>query len=214
MAQPLGEQLRELREKASLSIEELAGRTKVPSRYLRFLEKEEYEKLPPPVYIRGFLQRWAKATGGDSEKLSQQFYRENKFLVNTYSRQKVQKSARGPRFVLTFRPIVGAVAVIALVSLLGYIYYNQFVRLSDPRVEITQPVEVSSVSDERIAPIRGNLRSVERLFINGQSVPTQGDSFSYEYELSTGLNTISIVAEGSKQRVEIVRNIIYAPNEN
>ena len=59
----LGEQLKKIREDAGLSITDLAVATKIQFKYLKHLESEEYDKLPMPVYIRGFIQKCTKVCG-------------------------------------------------------------------------------------------------------------------------------------------------------
>jgi cytoskeleton protein RodZ len=212
---PLGEKLRLLREDAGLTLEELAQRTKIPTHYLRHLEREEYEKLPPPVYIRGFLQRWARVTSGDAEALSQQFGRENRFLVTTSQARDTSVSSRAPRFVLTLKHIVFVVGGVIAVTLVGYFYYNQILASNSPSVEITSPVDVSSVSSRRVVEVTGNTKSVNRLTLNGQEVGVGSDGiFAHAYILSDGPNTLSLIAEGDKESIEVIRTIIYVEAGN
>lgn len=211
---PLGEKLRLLRQDAGCTLEELAGRTKIPVHYLRRLEREEYEKLPPPVYIRGFLQRWASVTGGDADALAQQFGRENRFLVATS-----QAHCAGPslpmRFVFTLKHIGLALGGAVALVLVGYFYYNQIVAANVPQVEITSPMDVSSVSSRRVVELAGNTRSVTHLTLNDQEVPLKDDgTFAHAFVLSDGPNTISLIAEGKSESVEVVRTIIYVEGEN
>ncbi len=50
-----GPTLRRVREARALSIEELADFTKISKTYLKAIEEENFDKLPAPVYLRGFL---------------------------------------------------------------------------------------------------------------------------------------------------------------
>ncbi|MEX0916569.1 MAG: helix-turn-helix domain-containing protein, partial [Candidatus Spechtbacterales bacterium] len=179
------------------------------------LEREEYEKLPPPVYIRGFLQRWARVTGGDAEALAQQFGRENRFLVTTSQARDVSVSARVPRFVFTLKHISVALAGVTALVLVGYFYYNQILASNSPSVEITSPVDVSSVSSRRVVEVTGNTESVNRLTLNGQEVVVGSDgAFAHAYILSDGPNTLSLIAEGDNESIEAIRTIIYVEAGN
>lgn len=51
-----GDLLRKLREACSVSIEELQERTKILSEYIRGIEENRFDRLPPAVYIRGFIR--------------------------------------------------------------------------------------------------------------------------------------------------------------
>ncbi len=52
----LGEYLREARERAGLSLEQLAERTRVRVDNLAALEREELDELPADAYVRGFVK--------------------------------------------------------------------------------------------------------------------------------------------------------------
>ncbi len=55
--------LRAQRERASLSIEDIARVTKIPERSLRQLEEGKFEELPADVFVRGFLRSYARVVG-------------------------------------------------------------------------------------------------------------------------------------------------------
>lgn len=59
----LGSQLRQLREKKMLSIDQIAARTMIQPRLLMAIESGNGSILPEPVYVRGFLKRYADALG-------------------------------------------------------------------------------------------------------------------------------------------------------
>lgn len=55
-----GELLRKIREYKSVDLERLSDMTKVSRLYLQSIESEDYDKLPAPVYVRGFVFQYAK----------------------------------------------------------------------------------------------------------------------------------------------------------
>lgn len=59
----MGGYLRHLREEQALSLEEVAAKTKVQPRLLNAIEEGNLEPLPEPIYIKGFIQRYADALG-------------------------------------------------------------------------------------------------------------------------------------------------------
>ncbi|HLE41257.1 MAG TPA: helix-turn-helix domain-containing protein [Nitrospirota bacterium] len=65
-----GMAIRVLREQAGLSIRNVADTTKIGSRYLEYIELENFAKLPPRAYLRGFLLQYAKLLGVDPERLA------------------------------------------------------------------------------------------------------------------------------------------------
>ena len=60
-----GADLRKMREASGLSLRHIAAVTKIGKRFLEYVEEDRFEYLPPPVYLRGFLQAYAKLVGID-----------------------------------------------------------------------------------------------------------------------------------------------------
>ena len=55
----IGEALRSTRERRGLSIDQVAQDTRISPRFLEALEAEQFNELPAPVYVRGFLRSYA-----------------------------------------------------------------------------------------------------------------------------------------------------------
>ena len=68
--QQIGSNLRELRQKHSLSIEEIAARTQIQARLIRAIEEGNIAVLPEPVYVRGMVRRYADLLGLNGSDLS------------------------------------------------------------------------------------------------------------------------------------------------
>lgn len=60
-----GEQLRAAREEKGLTLEEIAGQTRIPRRHLESLEESDWTKLPAPTYTIGFAKSFASVVGLD-----------------------------------------------------------------------------------------------------------------------------------------------------
>lgn len=58
-----GAQLRGLREARGVSLRHVASATKIGTRFLEYIEEDRFELLPAPVYLRGFLQEYARTLG-------------------------------------------------------------------------------------------------------------------------------------------------------
>jgi len=63
----IGSSLREARTRQDLDFPELEQLTKIRPKYLRALEDEQFEVLPAPTYVRGFLRSYAEALGLDGQ---------------------------------------------------------------------------------------------------------------------------------------------------
>lgn len=64
---PLVEQLRRMRERAGLSIEDISSRTKIQIPLLEAIERGDFERVPGGLFVRGFLRAYAREVGLDPE---------------------------------------------------------------------------------------------------------------------------------------------------
>lgn len=71
----IGGALKEARRRAGIDIREAEDRTKIRARYLRALEAEDWEALPAPAYVRGFLRTYGDLLGIDGEALADEYRR-------------------------------------------------------------------------------------------------------------------------------------------
>jgi cytoskeletal protein RodZ len=69
----IGAQLRQLRQEQSISTEEVAAKTFIPSRLLTALEEGQPERLPEPVFIQGFIRRYADVLDLDGAAIANTF---------------------------------------------------------------------------------------------------------------------------------------------
>ena len=53
--QQFGSQLRQLREAQHLGLEEIAAQTKIPLRFIDYLERGDFAKLPLPFFTRNYI---------------------------------------------------------------------------------------------------------------------------------------------------------------
>lgn len=65
----IGHLLREARENKGLTLEDVQSSTRINVRYLSALESGNYDALPTPVHVRGFLRNYARHLGLDPQPL-------------------------------------------------------------------------------------------------------------------------------------------------
>lgn len=71
--QAIGAYLYEVRLAQSRTLEEIAAKTYIPLRLLKALEAGQEQPLPEPVFVQGFIRRYADALGLDGLELAQEF---------------------------------------------------------------------------------------------------------------------------------------------
>ncbi|HEY9853257.1 MAG TPA: RodZ domain-containing protein [Leptolyngbyaceae cyanobacterium] len=69
----MGGYLRYLRQEQSLSLDEVAAKTKVQARLLNAIEEANLEQLPEPIYIKGFIKKYADVLGLNGAEFASSF---------------------------------------------------------------------------------------------------------------------------------------------
>lgn len=76
MTGSIGTELRQARERAHLSLQDLSARTKIRAVLLSAIEREEFDRLPAGLLTRGFLRAYAREVGLDPESVVRQYIAE------------------------------------------------------------------------------------------------------------------------------------------
>src|SRR5277367_6373631 len=69
----IGQQLRTARDTLGLSLGQIQERTKIPFNHLQAIDNGHVEDLPEPVYVSGFIKRYAECVGLDGQRLSDEY---------------------------------------------------------------------------------------------------------------------------------------------
>ena len=68
-----GAELKRLREARGVTLREIAQASKIGIRFLEYIEGDRFPFLPASVYLRGFLQEYAKAVGLDPRRTAEAY---------------------------------------------------------------------------------------------------------------------------------------------
>ena len=68
-----GAELRRLREARGVSLRQMASATKIGTRFLEYIEEDRLAFLPAPVYLRGFLQEYARMVNLDARRVAEAY---------------------------------------------------------------------------------------------------------------------------------------------
>ena len=206
----LGEQLRYLRESAELSLGELAEKTRIQKKYLEWLEDERFDLLPPPVYVRGFVTRWAEACEADVAHILLQLDRVQALLVRDRHKERSWAHPARNSFVLTGRML--AAFAVGAVLLSGVLYTGvQYLHIGgSPVVEIQYPASLEVIVSEQWIVIQGSTENIKHLTVAGQEIDLSPDgSFSKQVALQEGVNVVRIEAEGKNgESIEVMRKVV------
>lgn len=225
-ARTVADELRTCREMKGLRVSDLANELRIKQEYLEALEKGRYNDLPSPVYIKNYLQAYAKRLGvswaGIQERYEQEIsvYHQPELplrddgVIPDEAKPKPKKGtgATHERPLVIGRWIgVGVIGIIVLMVVVYFLW--GLARLSSPPDLMIESPAKDVIVSERSINIVGKTAPESVVQINGQAVSLETDgSFTEEVFLHEGLNEIIITTETrrSGQRAEI-RNILYDP---
>jgi transcriptional regulator with XRE-family HTH domain len=165
-----GEALAAKRSERGLTIQQAASATRIQADYLKALEEGDMERLPAPVYAKGYLRTYARYLGLDPEPLAAIMRapaRDPRRLLS------IGKIATRPRMVIT-APAIAAIGLVLLAG--GFSGYAWRQIQADQRPAATPPsAQLAAVAPKATPvpspspqprPIVVGVRVTEEVWIN------------------------------------------------
>jgi hypothetical protein len=191
----VGDQLLSLRGARSLTVDDIAQRTKIRTEYIAAIEANDWQNLPSSTYVRGYIRTYARVVGGNISKLLRCYDRQinveqpqQKSVPHVLeSRHNLSSFVLSRTFWIIFAlGIVGAVA--------AYLYVTLRTFTATPFLLVSAPINGMTVYDPALAVAGRTIQGVT-VHINGRDVLVDhaGD-FTQMITLSPGVNTIVIKA--------------------
>ncbi|HXA79479.1 MAG TPA: RodZ domain-containing protein [Candidatus Acidoferrales bacterium] len=118
---PFGEHLRREREMRGVSLDEISAATRISTRFLEAIEKDQWDQLPGGVFNRGFIRSIARFLGLDEDSLVAEYALGTASDVHVHV--TTQRARQMPR---NWRPAVAAVFAIALFAVAGVTGYHRY----------------------------------------------------------------------------------------
>lgn len=191
----LGEKLRKIRNDHRISLVEASKATKIQVKYLEALEDGSYEKLPPEVYVRGFLRGYAGFLGVPEDAILRMYDRERSIQKNLGRVEPFRFQPRSPiRFRIDFSSRTAVISVISVISLgfFTYLYLEFRSFVSEPRLVILEPLDGSTVHTSDLL-VSGETDRRAKVSINDEeAIVSEDGRFSDQVTLTPGLNVISV----------------------
>lgn len=210
----VGEILKAAREKKELSFADVEEKTKIRKGFLRFLEKNEFAKIPGGAIVtKGFIKNYAEFLGLSPRKLLATFRRD--FTED----EKGQVLPRGyyepldaPRFSWTPRLTVAAGIGFLILALFSYLSFQAISFLGKPPLEVFAPSHEEKVTSDAIL-VSGKTDPDAQVLINGKLAAVgQDGSFKKEVTLLPGENNLTIEAVSRRgEKTKIVRKVMFEP---
>lgn len=93
----LGRFLKESRESAKITLEEIERRTRIHRNYLRAMEAGDFHLLPGKAYARAFLRHYARVVGIDAEMVVERFSQVVEKPQHPAEERKARRTKKAPR---------------------------------------------------------------------------------------------------------------------
>lgn len=183
----LGEYLTEVREQLKLSTADVSHRCGIKQQYVISLEAGFYKKLPPDVYVYGFLRQMAGVYNIDSVQLINQ-YKKERGIFNTvaYEEQNFLSVLKRifKNLVVTPKLISVSVGLFFVAATIIYIVWQVASISKSPSLEILKP-QNRQIVKEGVVAVEGRTDPGAILNINNQDVFVDGQGV-FKTQVSIG----------------------------
>lgn len=130
----VGERLKAAREEQGITLEDVAARTRIPTRHLESLENSEWSRLPAPTYSIGFAKSYAAVVGLDRVEIGESL-REELGHGALAARPEAQVfEPADPARVMPKWLVFAAVLALVAVVFAALFYRNQQMSADEPTV--------------------------------------------------------------------------------
>lgn len=189
--QNLGQILKEKREEKEISLKKVAADLRIQEEVLKSIEEEEWEDLPEPIFVTGFIKNYASYLGLDSKR-ALAFYRRG-FDEKKYPSKK-NPITKSKTLLITPKRFINLIFGLFIFLFVIYLAIQYFSILSAPKLEIISPENDSQTTVPKIQ-IQGKTEKNSTVSVNGEFAAIDEDgNFSKEVSLKEGKNVITIVA--------------------
>ncbi|MFA6754498.1 MAG: RodZ domain-containing protein, partial [Candidatus Dojkabacteria bacterium] len=165
-----------------------------------------FDKFDSSVYAQGFIKIYAKYLDLNEDRLLA-IYRRSvpNIKLERATFRETRRGLKNP--AITPKSVAITLSAIFLLGIISYLGYQIYQFQTPPKIEITNPPNESSVSEESI-DILGATDINSSLFINDHPVELNGDgSFQYQVTLNPGVNIITILAKKNNSTQESVETL-------
>lgn len=206
----VGQLLKSARLEKGISLDQIERSTKINKRFLQALENGDYQKLPHPTFVRGFIRNYGNYLDLPVDRLLALFRREYSLSSNIALLPKVTGGVLSPSFwnFVQNKLFLAAVAFL-MIFFLVFLGRGFFI---PPRLVLDSPAG-DLVTPDLSVEISGQTEPEARLTINDQVVILQEDGkFLVRVQLTMGVNEIRVVATNKLGRSrKVTRTITVSP---
>lgn len=206
----VGQILQETREAKFYTLEDVEKAIKIRKEILIALEADEYQKLPPPTFVQGFIKNYAKFLGLDREKLLAIYRREFSEKKNKpYVMDAFANPVTESKLKITPGRVLGIVVGIVVLSFFIYLWF-QFHQLIGPPALVLNSPQDQQTTDSTVITVEGKTDPETKILINRQDVSVdKNGGFKADVTLSSEVNKITIDAVSKFGQKTQTERVVY-----
>lgn len=192
----LGEILKRSRERYGIPLESLSKQLNIKYAYLKDIEEDRLSNLPGEFYIKNYIKKYATSLNLCWPDLKPLLDNEIKIYQKRKCTSPNQKSINKISFLVLPKIFKKVIIIIIVLIFSTYLAYQIWQMISPPDLEILNPEEKRIIHSQKNFTLSGQTEKEVRIKINGKEIlPDETGFFSFQIELSQGVNLIKIEAK-------------------
>jgi len=208
--------LKKMRQEKGWSLEKVSDETKILLSILKNLENDEYENLPPPVYLKGMIKEYANFLKLDQEKVLQLYQKSNGRNLSSGKYDLLPKNrflTYQSKFISFFKNVCPKILKYLFWGfILFYFIYEASFFILPAKIILYSPDRDFTTNQAELV-ISGKVIRGKRFFMKDQEISFEENGlFNEKIILAPGINNIQFRAVNILgYETILVRQIIYTP---
>lgn len=188
----IGEILTVARREQGLSANDISRITKIELKYIKALEKDDFDSLPSATFVKGFIRNYARVIGRSPDEMIAVFRRD--FSHKTKAPKTTISPLTMPSFKFEFHKGTFLIFTFGLLVFVSYLAFQYRAILVPPPLEVQNPKPKAVVTSPVL--IEGTTSPDSIVTINGtlDTRPDQTGRFTATFNLSSGEQELNIEA--------------------
>jgi len=202
--------LRKERKIKKISLKDVSKKLGINLRYLKAIEKGDFNSLPRGLYGKNYLREYALFLNLDADKILEFYNKESAGAFNSSKKNLFLRKLPKTHYFLTIPKLIKNFIIIVIILVcVGYLGYYLNNIIIPPEIIILNPASDLTINENRIS-ITGKTEPETEITINGEVVLIDSEGrFTKVINLKTGLNIISIIGQKKYSRKnKITRKIL------
>jgi len=210
-----GAYLKNVREQKGITLEKASQDSKIVRTLLEAIEQDNYQKLPPPVFLKGMIKKYAHYLHLDEERILDFYQKSNGRKISSgtedflpQNRFAVSRPRLSQVFSLISRQLI---KFSILILILGYFLFELSQFLLPAQIILYYPPKDLMTSNPNLE-ISGKVIRSKILYLQEKEINfDEKGLFREQMTLNPGLNTLELKAANSLGRETILQqNIVLS----